>query len=83
MKNKPNRKKANELNRAEAYELAKELREESFQDKTSVSSLLRKCRTVVKLLKRESEFEWIGLELNGYSERFPTYKELEANLPSY
>jgi len=67
----------------EAYRLAKEVREELFQDKTSASSLLRKCRTIAKLLKKKSESEWIELELDGYSERFPTYKELKSNLPPY
>lgn len=67
----------------EACKLAKEIRTESFQDKAPVSSLLRKCRTIVKLLEREDQLEWIDLELNGYSERFPTFKELKGNLPPY
>ncbi len=71
------------MSRVEAYRLAKEVREELFQDKMSASSLLRKCRSIAKLLKRESQFEWISLELDGYSEKFPTYKELEDSLPSY
>jgi len=84
MKNRSDRRAVtDDSKRTEAYKLAKEIREESFQNKTSVSSLLRKCRTIVKLLRRESQFEWMDLELNGYSEKFPTYKDLEVNLPSY
>jgi uncharacterized protein (TIGR02391 family) len=67
----------------EAYRLAEEVRKELYQNKTSASSLLRKCRSIAKLLKNERQFEWIDLELNGYSDKFPTYKELKGNLPSY
>jgi hypothetical protein len=43
------------MSRVDAYRLAKEVREELFQGKTSTSSLLRKSRTIANLLKREDQ----------------------------
>ncbi len=70
-------------NRVKAHRLAEKVLKESSQDGISVSSLLEKCHTIVMLLNRESEFEWITLELNGYHEKYPKNEDLEANLPRY
>jgi predicted nucleotide-binding protein len=68
---------------AEALKLAKEVRTSLSNTKISVGSLLRKCHRISKLLGKEEQNKWITLELNGYSQKYPTIKDLEGHLPDY
>lgn len=66
----------------EALRIARETRGNMLSESITVSSALRACWTICTLLRREAEFEWIGLELNGYT-KFETFSELENVLPEY
>lgn len=67
----------------EALKIARETRDTLLRGSIQTSSSLRACRTICSLLKRERQNEWIDLELNGYSGKFSTEREMEKDLPEY
>lgn len=69
--------------REEVLGLARQARGDLFQESRRISSLLRTCLTIRRLLDTKIENSWIELELDGYFEKFPTNEELMENLPMY
>jgi hypothetical protein len=68
---------------SEALSIAREVRHKLLIEPIHVSSALRACLTISSLLKEKSDYEWIDLELNGYSTKFKTVGEMEKVLPEY
>jgi AbiTii len=67
----------------EALRIVRETRDKLLNDSVKTSSALKACATICKLLRVESEYDWIGLELNGYYEKYQTFSKLEKALPEY
>ncbi|HEX2306346.1 MAG TPA: hypothetical protein VHH33_08665 [Nitrososphaeraceae archaeon] len=71
--------------RNEALQLAKNARQDLFEEKKSITNLLLQCKTICRYLGVSDENNWIDLELNGYytADDNLTLAQIKKAVPSY
>jgi len=67
----------------EALKLAKIIRNDLYEEKKSLASMLTGCKTICRYLGISSKNEWIDDEVKGYFDKYATVGELLQKIPDY